>query len=143
MSKGYLRTLEAVIAIVIILLFIYAVLPRFQDSKDSNEVILLKDSILNEISENENLRGEILGYNSDVELDVADVTDLTNFVRDTLASLGSYDFRIMVQSPDSTFQIPILPQETEKKDVISDSILIAADLNTNNPKIVTLYFWEK
>src|SRR3989344_6917374 len=61
-KKGYIRTLEVVIAIILILIFIFSVLPKKQteESKTPREIDLTSDRILNEVQNNGKFRGCVI-----------------------------------------------------------------------------------
>ena len=62
-NKGFLRILEAVIAIIIIFMFTYYIMPKNTEKSDveGDKIRLLQKTILNEISYNEGFRDCILG----------------------------------------------------------------------------------
>ena len=64
-NKGFLRILEAVIAIIIIFMFTYYITPKDTEKIDveGEKIKLLQKTILNEISYNENFRDCILNNN--------------------------------------------------------------------------------
>ena len=62
-NKGFLRILEAVIAIIIIFMFTYYIMPKNTEKSDveGDKIRLLQKTILDEISYNEGFRDCILG----------------------------------------------------------------------------------
>lgn len=61
-KKGYIRTIEAIIATVLLFLFIIAVLPKPEKPVEPRNVDYIGESILLEIELNELLRQEVLDY---------------------------------------------------------------------------------
>jgi len=141
-KKGYVRTLEAILGIIILLVFVYGVLPRFTFNEDPSEVQLIKDSILTEVREDQIFRDEILLAADNTFLIDSSNTDLSNFVAEII-NLDMYDFIVGMNDaedftiPDISNSPKLLPED---KDIFSDSILISED--PANAKIFTIYFWE-
>ena len=61
-KKAYLKTIEAIIAVVIILIFIFTVIPRERVPEASvpKNIEILQETITNEIENNEEYRQEII-----------------------------------------------------------------------------------
>jgi len=66
-NKGFLRILEALIAIIIIFMFTYYIMPKNTEKSDveGEKIKLLQQTILDEISHNEGFRNCILGRGSE------------------------------------------------------------------------------
>ena len=135
-KKGFVRTLEAVIAVIIVLGIILVVTPE-PASRQSETPESLKEAqsfILDRISANEAQRtciqrlaptasGECSYLCSDIDL----------FVRQNQPK--GYDYRCEICNNSSTFS-PSLPLD---KSLYTDSRLIA----TNPAKVLRLVFWEQ
>ncbi len=69
-NKGFLRILEAVIAIIIIFMFTYYIMPKNAEKNDveGDKIRLLQKTILDEISHNEGFRDCILDKDKDLRV---------------------------------------------------------------------------
>ncbi len=138
-KKGYIRTLEAVIAIVIILVFVFTVMqPRYRKERESGEIELLQDVIINELEENDDYREDIIGCDPGN----CDLTDINEFIEDTTLAVGVYRYYLHIQPVDAPLKIPEnLP---ENKKIYARGIIMSATLEEGYaPKIVVLYLWEE
>ncbi len=133
-KKGYIRTLEAILAILIIFVFIFSVLPQEEESVPVQpaEIRLLHQSILREIQNKQAFRDDVLN---------SDDSRIIVYVGDTLSLVGSYGYLVYIQDANGAVSQPGsgLPND---KNVYADSAVIGSNLNTYNPKLVTLYIWE-
>ncbi len=140
-KKGYIRTLEAVIAIVIVLSFVYAVMPsKIINPSDIPYVVeSAQDFIIGEIEENPSIRTEITIYSLAV-LDMEQIKDNTQTTQtDTLIKnyipMGySYDALICKQTSCYSDQIPMDAQA-----YVSD-VLLSTGAN-DAPSIVRIWIW--
>ncbi len=134
-KKGYIRTLEAILAILIIFVFIFSVLPQEEENvsvQQPAEIRLLHQSMLREIQNNQAFRDDVL---------INDDSRIIVYVGDTLSLVGSYGYLVYIQDANGAVFQPGtgLPAD---KNVYADSAVIGSSLNTYNPKLVTLYIWE-
>ena len=132
-KKAYIRTMEAILAIIIIFIFIFTILPR-QEQQDiePRETRLLRESILNEIGRNETFRQQVLNDNN---------SSINVYVGQAVSLVGNYGFIANIQDANAGITQPSgLPDD---KSVYADSIVISSNLQTLDPKVVTLYIWEK
>ncbi len=131
-KKSYVRTIESIIAILILLTIVYLINPRqpsFQEAPA--EISLLQDIVLNEIEQNETFRQSVLNN---------DTSKIQPFIAKTLNLTGNYNFKLVINDIDQPYTIPNdLPS---KKDIYTKSIFISANLTKHDPKLVSLYFWE-
>ncbi len=135
-KKGYIRTLEAVVAILIIFLFIYTILPRQQQQEivQPDEIRLLQQAVLREIESNATFRQYVLS-NADGNDDRLD-----SYAENVLVLVGKYGHNISIQDADNSIVQPAsLPSD---RNIYADSLVIGSNLNSYNPKIVTFYVWE-
>lgn len=142
-KKGYIRTLEAVIAIILILIFVFSVAPKRQISepKTPREIQLISERILNEVGSNKDFRqciieGTYQGQSKDGEDCINDFINENNLINKQIM-----DYRILVCDPGTICQEPLgLPTTTS---VYTKSIVISSTLTKFNLKIVKLYIWRK
>ena len=155
-KKAYVKTIEAIIAIVIILIFIYSVMPRdrVQEPTVPGNIELLQKTITNEIENNKIYRDEILKENVKEEnlLNKIDppeqnslFPDLNLLMTKTLtSSMYGYQGLICEEGCNIPEDLP------DGKTVYSKSILIAESLPSEptlptgvNTKIFYFYIWYK
>jgi hypothetical protein len=138
-KKGFLRILEAFIAVLLIAGVLLFVINRGNNNKDSLEesIFEIEKSILKEISQNDPLRRAILEYNGtqntfyDLKVFAINKIDTQRF---------AIEFNICPLD-----QVCGLPQGIQypNADVYSQSVPIASDLQGYNPKVVKIFVWEK
>ncbi len=157
-KKGYIRTLEAVIAIILILIFIFSVLPKKQieDLKTPREIDLTSDRILNEVQNNEEFRGCVIVDEDTAPSGVIVGEDcIKNFIdSNNLISQQTMGYKVLVCDPIATLftsknycNEPDL-QEAKDKAIYTKSLLLSSTLLSPaiaplNPKLVKLYIWRK
>ncbi|MBU4351639.1 MAG: hypothetical protein KKA65_05160 [Nanoarchaeota archaeon] len=139
-KKGYLKTLEAVLAIVIILLFTFSVTPKPEaDLSVPQNIKTTQGFILSEIENNNTLRSYIVNSDdSDVAYNLAyrNVDSLIN-----LNMPGGYGYTFGICDMSSCISnITSLALETS---IYSQDILIATDGIKQNPKVVRLWMWRQ
>jgi len=124
MKKGYLRTIEAIIAIIIVFMVIITIMPKNkQENKTPVYIESLQEKIITKIENDEILRNKILEggtINSDIESIIEDPNIKYNYI---ICNLGE------------TNCIATLP---DNKDIYAKSIMIAS-INLN--KVFRLYLW--
>lgn len=138
-KKGYLRTLEAIIAIVLVLIVGYVVIPKYVEPKPEPPLVV-QDSerfIISDISNNESLRELIVTSNDDLAIS----SEVQNVISSRKPS--NYDF-ICTICPQTNACIQASPL---KKTVYMSDVFIAStierSLSEQNPKIVRFWMWEK
>lgn len=123
-KKGYLKTIEVVLAAVITSIFLLYIMPQFTGSEDQNEGF----EILKEIRSDEDLRGFVLTnigcYNS------TESNTLNTKIQEHLPE--SYSYVICIDDIYSDFVGDRL---------FIDSIYIASNLSIYKPRILRLYYW--
>ncbi len=142
-KRGFIRTLEAVIAIIIVFVFIYAVsqsnIERASAKVDS--IKSLQEEILRGISENEEYREEVLEldinlYNEDLKgKDFFFINHVSN-------NLGGFSDRyaLIVCNPNDC----IIPDSLFDKEMVYTSAVVISgsfDEISSTPKIVRLWVW--
>ncbi|MFH1376978.1 MAG: hypothetical protein ABIH25_05070 [Candidatus Woesearchaeota archaeon] len=144
-KRGYMKTLEALLAIVIFLVALFAILsvqPSKEDLKPQ-DIELMQDTILNQIQHNEVYRTEIQNDNIGIG------SDIYTFINDRLP----FTLDFIIKSCDdvnTNCNIDTDPkyidfQAADK--VYADSIIISEE--TENPensyqsRLFILYLWRK
>ncbi|MBU0963406.1 MAG: hypothetical protein KKD48_05885 [Nanoarchaeota archaeon] len=158
-NKGFVRTLEAVIAIVVIFIFIFTVLPSQKiEQKVPNNIKLIQDKVVNEIESNESLRKNVLTYPSSSDAYYpADLTalerdskriELNSFIENSFGQIRTIDFNFTVCNelnqdcmPDFINKDPNcgICYPLPNKQVYAKSIMIS---NATASRIFRLYLWE-
>lgn len=128
-NKGYLKTLEAVIAILILFIFISVIMPRPKQTEAATpqNVLLLQDKVLDEIESNNTLRTAVLNK---------DATALDNFVK-SLNIPPQYGYTILICSKD-VCPLPQLPRGT----VYVGNRVIATNYTSYTYGLVKFYLWN-
>lgn len=145
-KKGFIRTLEAVIAIIILLSIIYVVTPT-RDFKITtpNNIEEAQSAIFSELLVNFTYRECILGISSygainDIQEYLGTVitdpclTDINKFI--DLHRPNNYIYLAEICDQSASCLDSMLPVE---KSIYSESIMLASD----NPKVFRIYFWER
>jgi len=135
-KKGYIRTLEAVIAIVIILLFIFTVTPErvINPKKAPPQIESAQNYIFQKIENNPGLRAMVIGSSGDGECkDVA--PEINDLVFDNLPP--GFDFVCAICSTTSCVFTP----EGITTSVYMDDIMITPYDVHGSPKIIRVWFW--
>jgi len=124
-----MKTLEAVIACILLLVFLVEVMPRTLEKEDATptDILVMEDTIVKSLSTN--LRDEVLREdNESVRM------FLSSTVRDDL------DFNFTITSLESELVLPKLPLD---RSVYTKTVIIGANLTENNPKLVRIYLWRR
>lgn len=132
-KKGYLRTVEAVIAIVIILMFIFVVTPRHIPETRRVPIIVqtAQDHIRVELMNNEDLRNDIISKN---------YSGLDSLIEETLpTAVFDYDYKVCEKT------VCILEDiiEIETSIYTTDVFLIMGDEEGTGSIIVRIWIWQK
>ena len=151
-KKGYIRTLEAIIAIVLIFAVIITILPKKEIAEKTPEDIdLTAKSILNEIQNNNLFRDYAIKmdisngiYTDALLVEVKAYTELKNFVDSTMPIAIGYELMICEISGGC---YPLLDSIVlPKKSIYTKSVLINNNnvINSNSEdRIVKLFLWRK
>ena len=140
MKKGYLMTLEAIIAVVIIFLFIYSVMNINQRGISKEENVKEKmDFILKGISLNEEYRecivkGQIDDTEKECEKQIGEEfvkAGIRGFIEETLPDV--YDYKLCIGNCNVGVE----------KNIYVSSIFVSAVLDEKNEKEVYLHVWER
>jgi len=141
-KRGFIRTLEAVIAIIIVFVFIYAVSQSNieRDSAKVDSIRSLQEEVLRGISENEEYRKEVLELSSELLNEDLKGKNLefVNHVRDNLG--GFSDRYALVVCEPNNCGIP--SSLSDKERVYTSAVIISSSLESSyDPKIVRLWVW--
>ena len=126
-KKGYMRTIEALTAIVITFLFMAYVLPYFQ----GNEVRRSNLNIVGTVIHNSDFRNCVL---------IPEINQAEDCTKNIIAGNipRVYEYQIKISS-SRNFNISKLP----KKKVFSESVMIAGNITNYSPRYVKIYYWLK
>lgn len=130
-NKGFIRTLEAVVAIILIFSFIYFVLPKKVPSLGDvpDNVRVAEDFIVREILYNSTFREQIFA-NPDAG---ACRTDIDEFVRGTVPYGYNYACEVC-NGAQTCIGADAVPYD---KNVYANSIYLIRD----QPKVLRVYMW--
>lgn len=143
-KKGYIKTLEAVIAIIMIITVSYTLIPKSME-KPPEPPLIVQDSmkfVNQKIETDEYTREKIVPYEGGINTWVSDEENpfsrLTSFVNQSVP-IALYDFSCAVCSSPSLCIIntPI------NRNVYTTDVFIASGGGERNPKLVRVWLWEK
>mgnify|MGYP001559941623 CR=1 FL=1 len=146
-NKGFIRTLEAVVSIILIFSFIFFILPKQIEIETQipENVQLSQAFILNEILYNSTFRDCIFGYNlNNLEgvncklISSNPSCDINKFIGDEIPP--SYEFACEVCNQVATCIGEDVPFD---KNVYANSIFLVKDPLVNSPKVLRVYVWER
>ncbi|MBI2110166.1 hypothetical protein HYT51_00075 [Candidatus Woesearchaeota archaeon] len=130
-KKAYLKTLEAVIAAMILLIFIGEVLPHKTEdvALTPPDIETMQQTILKSISSREDLRTCVLAE---------DNSCITGFIDGIMKQDLSYE--ITITDAASSLELPAnLPQD---KAIYTKTLVISATTADYDPKLVRLHVWR-
>lgn len=132
-KKAYIRTMEAVLAIIILLIFVYTVIPR-QPIQESNiedvNIKLIQDHVFFELANNDELRSDIISKNNESLNDL-----ITNIINQR------YNYEIAINDLGGSLILP--GNISSDKAIYVRSAVVSTNKTEYDPKIVTLYLWLK
>ena len=131
-KKGYMKTLEAVFAVILLLIVAISIVSinKYEVDNVPHEIILLQDTILESIQGNETLREYVYNYN----LDEGIKEDLLFFV-DSKIDSNRIAYSIIICEG-----IVCEVSEDKFEDVYADSLILHQE-ETNLNYLVRLYLW--
>jgi len=149
-KKGYIKTIEAIIAIVLILVFIYFVIPKELPSMGANyRVENYKKFFIKEMQYNEELREKLMligdvstcesdcliagtcGVCQEVMQDIDDIMD---------KGVLGYDYYFKICDIPTCTMSALIPEE---RSVYMFDVLISSEGSEVNPLIVRIWMWNK
>lgn len=139
-KQGYIKTLEAIIAIVIILIFTFAVTPKPEPSYQlPSSVENAQNYILEEIAGDEDVRTNIMASDPANPDDPA-YEDIRNIVDANLPTGYAYTVGICLESACSSNSTAI----AEGTSVYTAEAMIGSDgVVDTTPRIVRIWMWRK
>lgn len=138
-KRGWLRILEATIAVLIVTGVMVLVYSRQVDRESGfdNYIGNLEEKILLDISSDKVLRGYALD-----NINVASLEDLSNYVGTQIPPNFDYILKSCSFTGDCKLEGTEL-DGTKGKDVFTKSLIISANENIYNPRELRLFVWEK
>ena len=128
-KKAYIRTFEAIAAIILVLLVItYLARDINKDPSIPKDIKLFQGAFISEIYNNESKRSCVL-------IQDLKCLNFTNFIPKNL----EYNLTICKSPCDTPLYIGL----PERKTVYAKSFVVAANATDYNPKLVSLYVWSK
>ncbi|MDI6737749.1 MAG: hypothetical protein QME12_04515 [Nanoarchaeota archaeon] len=138
-KQGYIKTLEAVIAILIILIFTFAVMPKPEPSyKLPSSVENAQIYILEEIERNDAVRAAVMSGNPE---DTAD--SMYGLIVDIVAANMPTGFAYTVgvcEKSACSFSVSEIPSN---KSVYTAEAMIGSGGTADTPRIVRIWMWRK
>lgn len=160
-KQGFIKTVEAIIAVLIIFIFIYYITPKSSDNKDTSDIKKLQEEILKGISENEEFREcitasnnpELLWIQGTNGIDtgflvpissnfspaecITTTTNIKTFIEQSLTKKFQNNYRLVICTQGNCGSPP------EKDAVYTSAVIVTSSLKSKdyNPKVVRLYLW--
>lgn len=141
-KKGFIRTLEAVIAIILILGFIFYITPKVVEFEEKipEDIANAKEFILNQILSNKEYTECIINANVGKECEEALTCDKKNEII-KLMNYIPYGYDYLCEICVGSAQCTSLPDGAEGKSIYTNTIFIyKPDKNYN---IMRIYIWKK
>lgn len=136
-KKAYIRTLEAIIAIVLLLFATYALTPKEIANPKATPYVIksAQDYVITEVMNNDTLRGYIINYDTDTD---TVNKSLKGMIENRLPA--GYDYRIAVCVDPSCISLPEL-----QTSVYTQDVLIAGQTTAKQSvlRLVRFWFWSK
>lgn len=138
-KRGYLKTLEAIIAIVLLLVVVYTVIPKTIEPRPEPP-LAIQDAqrfIVNDISNSDSLRTTILTSTDDTFI----ASEVEKVIRAHM--LPNYDFACAICPQTSAC---VMPSPLDKSIYMSDVFIASSlglSLGEQRPKIVRFWMWQK
>lgn len=127
-KKGFIKTIEAIVAVLLLYIFITAILIQNKPKQASVplDVKLTQESVLKEVSNSNYYRNCVLRN---------DKNCVDSLMRKTIGDQYNYTFSLCTATQCS---LPITPA----KDVYYNSIIIASNFTDYQTTSVNLYIWK-
>lgn len=139
-KKGYIRTLEAVIGIVIILLFIFSVTPKSKSTAEEVPFVVKNslDFMTAEINGNEEYRTAV--YSVDVEAcgegECQEELTITPFISDNAPPGYTYNYKIC-DDPSC-----IAASDNPEVSVYTADTFVSPPTDDQDPRLVRIWLWR-
>jgi hypothetical protein len=137
-KRGFLKTLEAVIAIIIFLIFMVSALVFNQAPQDQGvpmDVKAIQETVFSKIGTDLELRQCIIEYDSYGQQCLGD--EMVSLIP---SQTMEYEFEVCLNDPPSCPIVSDLPEDTEEITVYADSMIIQED---GESAIFRLFIWKK
>jgi hypothetical protein len=150
-KRGFIKTLEAVVSIVVVFIFILTLTRGGENVSTSEEMKNLQEGLLQGIIQTDEFRSCI------INVPVGNLNDISSgnicpeimaYIGETLpnrfVNSGKERYFIDVCDPSSTNvgALCSLPIELEGRDLLfTSAVIISADLETYNPRILRIWMW--
>jgi len=132
-KKGWLRIMEAFIAIVLVASVLVLFYVRsFENPRRAERVYEVEKAILEEISLDNELRAKVLENNEGFLRDYSE--------KRVAVSLPGFDFGIRICEPEEICQ---LENYNKEKEVYASERLISSILTKYEPKKIKIFVWRK
>jgi len=126
-KNGWIKIVEAFIAIILIAAVMLTIYTRQPARSMNEEIIKIEDSVLNEISQNEVLRQDVLDNNE---------ASISLFIQSKIPANLNFTAKICEVND-------ICGLDVYKKEVYAREKIISSTLTEYSPKKVRLFMWEK
>ncbi len=130
-KKAWLRIFEASIAILLLLGVIMIVLNKSNTQNTNSEIPTLERNILVSISQDQNLRNQVLAGNK---------VSLEGYVSN-LKPRG-LDYSVNICSVEDICPLQVSSEIIINRDIYADSIIIASNSTTYEEKQLKIFFWR-
>jgi len=124
-KRGWLRILEAVIAIMLIMSVFVFLFVRNRDSTNSEEILELEKIILSQIAEDDDLRSRVLAK---------DLGSLENFVKPKIPE--GFSFALKICEPEANCVL-----DEYREEVWAGETIISSSLVQYSPKKLKIFMW--
>jgi hypothetical protein len=125
-KRGWIRIVEAFIAVLLVMIVMLSIYSRPAATNRSDEIQKMISAILDEASNDNQLRQEVLDGNS---------AGVTTFVSERLPNI--MNFTVKICEVEDICNLP-----DYKENVYADERIISATVKTYNPKKLKLFVWE-
>ncbi|MEM3113245.1 MAG: hypothetical protein QXI33_02365 [Candidatus Pacearchaeota archaeon] len=139
-KRGYLRIIEAFVAIILLAsVLIYFYVNNLQAKDSSDAIYKLERAILEEIASNASLRDAVL--NGDSLLTTPEAERNRTLINNTINRYiqGEFNFEFQICGLNEICGA----SKYVNKEVFSDQISISSTLEKYDPKVIRMFVWEK
>jgi len=134
-KKGWIRIVEAVISVLLLLGFIMIVLQQNTQKPELSESIYkIQHQVLREVANNYTLRNEVINYDT-----TKSINSTYNFIANRLKPFP-LSFGLGVCPAEQTCPCEGCPSN---KEIFADEIIISTNLSAYIPKKLVMYSWVK
>ena len=126
-KKGWLRILEAFIAVILIAIVLIVIISRQNGEGNADEIYKLQKTILNEVAKNNELRQAVLDGN---------ITPVNESISERIPKI--FDLEVKICEVDEVCAPSIYREE-----VYAEEIVIMGTLGEYSPKKLKLFMWQK